>query len=282
MEEALVAMRRWFDFTIGCIEDGLITREVEGGWCLGDWFMLKSAALPPPYVNTCWFLHALRLYREMAEALGHPYGEKLAGVEAACLSAVRAQYDALRDIGAASVYAAWLGLSEVSAVAKHYDALGHFDTGFLGTDILCELLFSHGYGEVAYRLLSSEEVGSFLHMKRLGATTLFERWEGGGSDSHPMFGGCSRQLFSGILGIRQAPTSTAYQSIILSPCLPSPMRHASGSILTPQGRIVVALLRTEAGVTATVTVPRGMHATLASQGATVTIPSDGVPHEFLL
>ena len=97
-----------------------------------------------------------------------------------------------------------------------------------------------------------------------------------------MFGGCARQLFSGILGIRQAPGSTAYQSVMLSPCLPSPMHHASGSILTPQGRISVALLRTVTGVTATVTIPRGMHATLASQGATVTVPDDGVPHEFIL
>jgi alpha-L-rhamnosidase len=272
-------MRRYFEFTAGCIEDGLVVREIEGGWCLGDWFMLKSAILPPSYVNTCWLIHALRLYRELATAYGRPYDGELSRLEADCLAAVSGQYESLRDIGAAKVYAAWLGLEEVSAVAAHYDALGHFDTGVLATDILGELLFANGYGEVAYRLLSSEEVGSFLHMKRLGATTLFERWEGGGSDSHPMFGGIARQLFSGILGIRQAAGSVAWQAVTLCPHLPAAMQSAEGSLLTPYGRLSVSLKREGAEVGATVYVPPGIRA--ASFGKTP-IPCDGMAHTFRL
>lgn len=279
LEEALDAMRRYFVFTAGCTEDGLVVREIEGGWCLGDWFMLKSAILPPSYVNTCWLIHALRLYRELAAAYGRPYDGELSRLEADCLAAVSGQYESLRDIGAAKVYAAWLGLEEVSAVAAHYDALGHFDTGFLATDILGELLFANGYGEVAYRLLSSEEVGSFLHMKRLGATTLFERWEGGGSDSHPMFGGIARQLFSGILGIRQAEGSVAWQAVTLCPHLPAAMQSAEGSLLTPYGRLSVSLKREGAEVGATVCVPPGIRA--ASFGKTP-IPCDGMAHTFRL
>lgn len=282
LDEALDAMRRWIDFTRSCTEGGLVVRESEGGWCLGDWFMLKSARLPEPYVNTCWFIHAIRLYREMALALGRPDEEELAILESELLAAVAAEYEGLRDIGAASVYAAWLGLEDVAVPARYYEKLGSFDTGFLATDILCELLFSHGYGEVAYRLLSAEERGSFLYMKRRGATTLWERWDGGGSDSHPMFGGCARQLYRGILGIRQTPGSTAYAAITLAPCLPAAMQYARGSLMTPHGRLAVALERRERKARATVTVPPGIRGTILTAEGPRPLPSDGIPHTYEL
>ena len=137
-----------------------------------------------------------------------------------------------------------------------YDTLGHFDTGFLATDILLDILFSNGFGEVAYKLLSSREVGSFLYMKDRGATTLFESWHCNGSGSHPMFGACTRQLFEGILGIRQAPDSIGFEKISISPHLPRALNFARGSILTPRGRITVSLERKDSKVYMKTSIPK--------------------------
>ena len=53
-----------------------------------------------------------------------------------------------------------------------------------------------------YKLLSREEFPSFGHMRKQGATTLWEDWQGGSSHNHPMFGACVKQLFYGLLGIK--------------------------------------------------------------------------------
>ncbi len=255
LRRAIPAMKKWIEFTVSCIEDGLVVKEQEGGWCLGDWCMKESAKLPEGFVNTCWFIHALRLYKELTDELGITDAFPVTSLEENCVSAVKEMYSTLKDIGAARVYAAWIGIDSAEGCAEYYGTLGCFDTGFLGTDILMEVLFRHGYGDVAHKLLSSREMGSFLYMKDNGATTVWERWRIGGSESHPMFSACVRQLFEGILGIRQSEGSVAYERVVISPLMPKGMNRAKGSILTPGGRISVSLMRVNGTLHAEITVP---------------------------
>ena len=252
LNETLPAMRRFIDFTAGCIEDGLVTRESDGGWCLGDWLSFDEAKLPEPFVNTCWFIHALRLYRNMRGVSDVKINE----LEKLCLDAVKKEYQKLSHIGPATVYAVFVGIESPSVCADFYDTLGHFDTGFLATDILVDILFTNGFGDIAYKLLSSREMGSFLYMKDRGATTLFESWQCSGSGSHPMFGACARQLFEGILGIRQAPDSVGFKKISISPHLPKSVNYARGSLLTPRGRITVSLERKDGEVYMKTSIPK--------------------------
>lgn len=65
------------------------------------------------------------------------------------------------------------------------------------------MLFERGDANTAFRLLTSEGKGSFYNMKKQGATTIWENWDGERSHSHPMFGAATRYLFSFILGITQ-------------------------------------------------------------------------------
>lgn len=249
LADTLPAMRRYIKFTESCMEEGLVVSESEGGWCLGDWVYLESGKLPESFVNTALFVRALRLYAEMSGSSEFDYLETLA------LSAVKREYEALKGIGAAAVWAAYIGIDTADAVNEYYSALGKFDTGFLATDPLVEILFKNGYADTAHKLLSSEETGSFLEMKRYGATTLFEVWGCRGSGSHPMFGACTRTLFEGLLGIRQAERSYGYERIVFSPSLPSSMNYANGSILTPRGRISISLSRNGDKIAARLSVP---------------------------
>lgn len=84
--------------------------------------------------------------------------------------------------------------------------------------MLLEQLFSIGAGDLAVRLLTNDsEAASFAHMKRNGATTLWERWDGRESHNHPMFGACVRLLFTQILGIRMTPSA---QPPVVNPAQP--------------------------------------------------------------
>ena len=75
-----------------------------------------------------------------------------------------------------------------------YEALGEFDCGIFGTDILIRTLCENGYKDLAYELLTSEKENTFYNMKKHGATTLWENWNGAYSHSHPMFGAVVKYL----------------------------------------------------------------------------------------
>lgn len=261
VRDTIDAMKRFITFTATCMENGLVVREAEGGWCLGDWCMLESGKIPNAYVNTCWFIHALRLYREMLRDVCGRRDPEAEQLEEICLAAVTRQYETIRHIGAANMYAAWIGIDSVDACADYYDQLSSFDTGFLGTDILCKVLFDAGRGDIAYQLLSSEKPGSYLYMKRNGATTIWERWmKDGSSKSHPMFGACCRQLFEGFLGIQQRDGFHGFERVIIRPYLPKELNFIRGAVTTPKGRISVSLERGDSGAVATICIPAGIHA----------------------
>jgi alpha-L-rhamnosidase len=56
-------------------------------------------------------------------------------------------------------------------------------TGFLGTVYLCHVLSDNGYTDVAYDLLLQENYPSWLYPVKMGATTIWERWDGQKPDS---------------------------------------------------------------------------------------------------
>ncbi|MCQ2433554.1 MAG: family 78 glycoside hydrolase catalytic domain, partial [Clostridia bacterium] len=50
LREYYPAMVKWFSYLRDHMENGLVVREEDGGWCLGDWCMLDSGMLPESYV----------------------------------------------------------------------------------------------------------------------------------------------------------------------------------------------------------------------------------------
>ncbi len=262
-------MKRWLSYLLDHSADNLVVSEAESGWCLGDWCTLAPISLPEPLVNTFYLVKCLRILCEVAELLGECQDiPSFRAQEQASLDAIRRAYyheetgRYCQGIQGADAYAAALGLQDAAVSAEYYDRLGHFDTGFLGTDVLCELLFESGYADIAYKCISSEAPGGFLHMKRRGATTIWENWDGSGSHDHPMFGASVRQLFQGILGIRQPKGGCGWRLAEIAPQLPADMNRAQGSILTPRGRISVDLKREGNGIRMAVSIPENMEATL--------------------
>ena len=262
------AMSKWIDYLVSRLEDGLVVREEEGGWCLGDWCTLAPVTIPAEYVNTCYFIKCLHILEEIAERLERPeqiaYWQERRKIST---EAIRKKYCNTKTgsyadgVQGADAYAVWCNIADsalVKTIAEKYDKLGHFDTGFLGTDILLEVLFAYGYGKTACRLLESREKGSFLHMKALGNTTLCETWSGEGSWNHPMFGASARHLFSGILGVCQREGTAGYCDLIIRPYLPENLNFISGKIETVQGDIAVSLQRKENKTVVSLSAPQGV------------------------
>lgn len=244
-------MKLWIKYLLSHQENGLVTSEDPGGWCLGDWASLEKMEIPEPYVNSCYFVKNLLLLEEMAALIGKtediPYYQSIRAITEKAI--IDTYYDAKTEHFAnggqgADAFAVWCGLAgskTAEKLAKRYMELQYFDTGFLCTDILCEVLCDHGYTDVFLSLLEEDKLGTFLYMKQNGATTIWEYFVGKCSHNHPMFGACTRQLFKSVLGIRQREGTAGYNDVIITPIKTTRALQVSGSINTPNGIISVSI-----------------------------------------
>lgn len=95
-------------------------------------------------------------------------------------------------------------------------------TGFVGTPILLEELTKAGMSDLAYHLLLNEDYPGWLYEVKLGATTIWERWNsvladgsisstGMNSLNHYSYGAVVEWMYSYMAGIRQAEDSVGFQ-----------------------------------------------------------------------
>ena len=105
-------------------------------------------------------------------------------------------------------------------------------TGFVGTPILLEELTKAGMSDLAYHLLLNEDYPGWLYEVKVGATTIWERWNsvladgsisstGMNSLNHYSYGAVVEWMYSYMAGIRQAEDSVGFQKVILAP-VPDP------------------------------------------------------------
>lgn len=107
------------------------------------------------------------------------------------------------------------------------EAGGHLGTGFLSTGMLLPTLADTGHLDVAYRLLTSTGIPSWLEMIDRGATTIWEWWNGvdggraQGSLNHYSKGAVIAFLHTHVAGIRlpdaPGPEEAGYRRFVVQP-----------------------------------------------------------------
>ncbi len=234
-------MAGWVGYMESRCENGLVVREEEGGWCLGEWCTPDAVKIDPAFVNTYFLIKNLQRMAELADCLGQDstVWQQKAQLHLDALHKAFYQPDGhTYGVQGADAFALDIGLGDdamFDRLAEHYDRTMQFDTGIFGTDILLNLLFDRGRGQTALQLLISHKEHTFGYIMDAGATTLWERWQGADSHNHPMFGACTRHLFYGVLGIHPFE-----EVMTVKPCADSLPQRAKGSLTTRNGRILVS------------------------------------------
>ena len=144
----------------------------------------------------------------------------------------------------ADAFALDLGLGDERTkrnLINKYAALGEFDTGIFGTDLLIRTLFRLGEGSLAFRLLTNETENSFYNMMLGGENTLWENWDGCDSRCHPMFGAVIEYLFSEIAGIKRFEDRSGYKEIVIRPADIPELKHVKCGFRTPEGNVRVEI-----------------------------------------
>lgn len=138
----------------------------------------------------------------------------------------------------------------------------HLGTGFLATPYLLSTLADNGYADVAEELLFQDTVPSWLYMKKKGATTIWENWDGideegniEASLNHYSKGAVISYLHQYIAGLKS--TSPAYKSFMVKPHLISKVNHVELSLETPRGLIQVEWKRHAGKFEIQINVPQG-------------------------
>ena len=156
----------------------------------------------------------------------------------------------------------------------------HLTTGFLGTPYLCHVLTRFGYTDVAYQLLFQKTYPSWLYPVRMGATTIWERWDGIKPDStfqtpsmnsfnHYSYGAIGDWMYRAVTGIDTYEGAPGYKHIKIQPHLTDNLNFADATLKTYYGNIRSHWKRDNGNLEMDVEVP-------ANTRATVYIPASSI------
>jgi len=129
---------------------------------------------------------------------------------------------------------------------RAYD--NHLTTGFLGTPYLCHVLSRFGHTDVAYTLLLQDTYPSWLYPVKMGATTIWERWDGIRPDktfesagmnsfNHYAYGAIGDWMYRVMAGIDTYEDGVGYKHISIAPHPGGKFTNASASLKTYYGTV---------------------------------------------
>ncbi len=287
LERQYPSMVKWLDFckaqSVNSIRSG-----VRGG-NYGDWLSI-GANTDTELIGTAYYAYSARLVAKVAAALG-----KTADAEAydAVFQTVKKAFIdkyvtadghvagntqcgyvmALKfDLLPAPLRAKAADYLEADIIAKGY----HLSTGFVGVSYLLPELTKAGKVDLAYRLLLQDSFPSWLFSVKMGATTIWERWDGWTPDkgfqdpgmnsfNHYSLGSCGEWLYDTVAGIGSDPARPGFKQIIIRPLPGGGFGEAKGTFRSIHGLITsewksangdfTLSTRIPANTTATVCVP---------------------------
>ncbi len=267
LEKQYESMKAWVEF----IRERAATNETPYLWdvdfSFGDWLSYSTSSdahYPGAYTDyrmiaTMFFAHSADLLRKSAEVLGktddiEEYGALFENIKEAFLHEyVTPGGRVMSDSQTSYLLALAFNLLPeekkpvgVNRLVSDVETRGHLTTGFLGTPFLNPVLSRYGHNQTAYNLLLRESYPSWLYPVTMGATTIWERWdgikpdgtfqsEGMNSFNHYAYGAIGEWLYEEVAGIR--PSAPGYKSIQVSPRPGGGLDHARAIINSMYGKI---------------------------------------------
>lgn len=241
------------------------------GMQLGDWLALDKpdsadpqspfGATSLPYTATAFYYWSSLLTAKAAGALGYTEDEgayrKLSDKIKAAFLAEYFDGDGnftVEGTQTACVLSLFLGLypdggrdtvlCQLKARLKARD--NHLDTGFCGTPFLCRVLSDNGANDLAYTLFLNDDFPSWLYEVKMGATTVWERWNsvlpdgsisgtGMNSLNHYAYGAIADWMYRNLCGMNPCEDAPGYKKALIRPMPDSRIGKATLTMNTASG-----------------------------------------------
>lgn len=264
LEDQYPSMKAWLGFMEKASKNNLWAT----GFHFGDWLFYRpfddndgrSAVTDKYLLAQCFFAHTTEILFKTATVLGKtedalyyknleekikaafvkeymtPSGRLVSGTQTAYVVAL--QFDMLPEE---------LRKQAAERLVENVKSYGyHLTTGFLGTPYLCEVLSRYGYTDVAYRLLLQDTYPSWLYPVKMGATTIWERWDGIKPDgtfqvpsmnsfNHYAYGAIGDWMYRVAAGLDTKEEAPGYQQLRIEPHTGGTFTSMEASLKTNYG-----------------------------------------------
>jgi len=196
LEVQYPSMKAWVNFMTDKSKQNLWN----SGFHFGDWLFYRpeddndgrSAITDKYLIAQAFYAHSTQLLINAAQVLGNDadvstYTNLLKDIKAAFIREYMTPNGRLVSSSQTAYVLALnfdmlpenLRPQAVDYLVNNIETYGtHLTTGFLGTPYLCHVLTRFGRSDIAYKLLLQETYPSWLYPVKMGATTIWERWDG--------------------------------------------------------------------------------------------------------
>ena len=263
------AMQDWVDYIYRIDEQSGGTRLWKEGFHFADWLALDAkdknspvGSTDPYYVASAYYAYVAGIVSQAATVLHKDsLAERYQKLAAEIRAAIEQEYFTANGRCAiqtqtALILALYMQLTPEKFSArliadlreKLREAHGHLETGFVGTAYFCDVLSEYGADKEAYQLLLNEDYPSWLYAVKLGATTVWERWNsllpdgkisgtGMNSLNHYAYGAIAGWMYRQMCGIQPLSEVPGFRRFKLAPRPYGLLRWAEAEFNSPCGRI---------------------------------------------
>lgn len=269
------------------------------GFHYGDWLFYRpdddnigmAAVTDKHLIAQCFYAHSVQLLINAADVLGMTedaasYSKLLGRIREAFMEEYVTPGGRLVS-GTQTAYVLALNFDMLPEEQRHQAAerlvanvksYGHLTTGFLGTPYLCHVLSRFGHTDLAYDLLLRKKYPSWLYPVTMGATTIWERWDGQKPDgnfqtpgmnsfNHYAYGAIGDWMYRVVAGLDTRAEGAGYRQSTIKPHIGGGLTHVSASLDTYYGKLSNSWIVSGDKLVMDVEIP-------ANTTATVFIPAD--------
>jgi alpha-L-rhamnosidase len=269
LSEHFETMRDWVDYIKKQDDNSGGKRLWKVGFHFGDWLALDGSdpngffgGTDTHYVASAYYYYSTQIVVKAAKVLGkHDLAEKYATLAEEIKQAITNEYFTPNGKSSINTQTALILALHMNLVPSDYrdriaqdlrDKLAddnmHLKTGFVGTPYFAPALSEMGASEDAYTLLLNEDYPSWLYAVKLGATTIWERWNsvlpdgsisktGMNSLNHYSYGSIVEWMYRYMCGINLVEHAPGYREILFTPRPDRRLAYAKATLNSPTGRI---------------------------------------------
>ncbi len=214
-------------------------------------------------------------YRELSEKVGMAFNKEFVTSTGRLVSHTQTAYTLALAFDLLDEETAEKGAAHL---AKDVEQFGHITTGFLGTPLISLTLTDIDRNDLAYMLLNRKAYPSWLYPVTMGATTIWERWDGQKPDStfqnpgmnsfnHYAYGAIGKWMYQVVAGIGIDEQNPGYKHIIINPRPGGGLSSAKATHQSMYGEVASGWELEGEKLTMKVQIP-------ANTSATIHIPGD--------
>ena len=309
LEENYDAIKRHCDYMEGMTEDYTLNYGL-GDWCApfeGKAISINMGAFkcPTTVSDTGYFYNAASTIVKMARILGKQedvayYSDLAEKIKAAFRKKFYdpATHTVSGDCQTATALMLYQDLAEPeerpALLAKLIEQIhqkdDHLDFGILGCKYVMHTLGSMGEGNIGFKMLAQRSFPGCQQWIDLGATTLWECWNGGGSHNHHMFSDLSAFLYKYVGGISPDEDKPGFAHTILRPAIDCGLEYADAVHETMYGTVVCRWsnrggeqkleISVPVGCEATLCLPKRYTGRLTENRTTIAFPTEPAENEY--